>query len=458
MTTLRVLIMTLLLTASTSATATNGYFTHGTGARNKGAAGAGGASPATAIDIANNPASAALVGERFDFGLSLFSPRRSYTTSTSLANGEGGAFTVGPDAVDSAREGFVIPYLARTWQFGDHAFGIAFYGRGGMNTAWQGGTASFDPDGPGPAPVSTFEGTFGSGAAGVDLSQAFLDLAYARSVSDSLHWGAALVLAAQRFEATGVGSFAPFTRSFASSGGAESPSRLSDNGHDVSYGGGVRVGFNARLHPAVRIAAAYQSRIYMNKFDDYADLFAGRGDFDIPSSLRAGLSLQVNPAVALFVDFERTWFSEVDAVGNPISYIFDCPTAGRGGTDVEACLGGERGAGFGWDDVDVVKLGAEWRHNERWTWRAGASFAGQPIAPSEVTFNILAPGVIEQHYTLGFTRKVGRNGELNLALMYAPEETVSGPNTFDPTQTIELRMRQFELELGYSWSRGVRPR
>ncbi len=33
--------------------------------------------------------------------------------------------------------------------------------------------------------------------------------------------------------------------------------------------------------------------------------------------------------------------------------------------------------------------------------------------------------------------------------MYAPSKSVSGANTFDPTQTLELEMSQFELEIGY---------
>jgi long-chain fatty acid transport protein len=33
--------------------------------------------------------------------------------------------------------------------------------------------------------------------------------------------------------------------------------------------------------------------------------------------------------------------------------------------------------------------------------------------------------------------------------MYAPEKSVTGPNMFDPTQTIELSMDQFEFELSY---------
>ena len=80
--------------AAAPALATNGYFTHGNGAKNKALAGAGSAQPTSAIDISVNPASALLVGDRFEFGTSLFSPRRSYTTTTSQANGNGGAFTI----------------------------------------------------------------------------------------------------------------------------------------------------------------------------------------------------------------------------------------------------------------------------------------------------------------------------------------------------------------------------
>jgi long-chain fatty acid transport protein len=33
--------------------------------------------------------------------------------------------------------------------------------------------------------------------------------------------------------------------------------------------------------------------------------------------------------------------------------------------------------------------------------------------------------------------------------MYAPEKSVTGPNMFDPTQTITLSMDQFEVEMAY---------
>jgi len=37
--------------------------------------------------------------------------------------------------------------------------------------------------------------------------------------------------------------------------------------------------------------------------------------------------------------------------------------------------------------------------------------------------------------------------------MYAPTKEVSGPQNFDQTQSVELSMKQFELELSYSWKR-----
>src|SRR5690606_14657735 len=113
--------------------------------------------------------------------------------------------------------------------------GLALYGRGGMNTDYSGGAASFDPDGPGPAAVDTFEGSYGAGSAGVDLSQLFAEAAYARR-NGRLSWGVSGIFTAQRFEAKGVGTFAPYTRTFAESGGSVQPTSLTDKGYDWSTG------------------------------------------------------------------------------------------------------------------------------------------------------------------------------------------------------------------------------
>ena len=70
-----------------------------------------------------------------------------------------------------------------------------------------------------------------------------------------------------------------------------------------------------------------------------------------------------------------------------------------------------------------------------------------------MTFNILAPGVMEEHYTAGFTRRLDGGREFSVALMYAPSVTVTGPQNFDPTQSVEFKMHQWDLEFSYAWGR-----
>ena len=113
--------LSIFLITSQSALATNGYFTHGLGVKNKGMAGAGSALPSEAIAASINPAATIIMADHFEFGLGLFSPRRSYTASNSLANGQGGAFTIATGTVNSESNYFLIPYIARTWSYQENS-------------------------------------------------------------------------------------------------------------------------------------------------------------------------------------------------------------------------------------------------------------------------------------------------------------------------------------------------
>ena len=68
-----------------------------------------------------------------------------------------------------------------------------------------------------------------------------------------------------------------------------------------------------------------------------------------------------------------------------------------------------------------------------------------------MTFNILAPATIEHHFTGGFTLERTPGRQFNMALMYAPNSSVKGPQNFDPSQTVKFEMYQWELEASYSW-------
>ena len=457
------LLGAVLLVFSGAAMATNGYFTHGVGTQSKGMAGTGIGSNADmgAIMTASNPALGVFTGDSWEVGLAIFSPRRSFEAGPSQLNGAlidlgGGvflpSFTITQGKIDSSSEFFPIPFVAKNWSLANDAnITGAFYGRGGMNTDWDDSNASavsFFCDPTGQAAV-VGPGPYCAGVAGVDLSQAFLAVNYSAQVNDNFSWGIGPILAAQVFEAKGIATFTPITKTFAESGGTVFPTALTDNGHDTSFGWGFGAGLWWGISDRVSFGLSYQSKMSMGEFDDYADLFAESGGFDIPSSTKAGLSFLATDALRVNLDVEFTAFSEVDSVGNPMANMVTCPTLPFGGTDFESCLGGENGAGFGWEDMTTYKIGFEWAQSESNTWRFGYSYGEQPIQAADVLFNILAPGVMEQHITFGLTRQTSGGKLWNFSFMYAPEKSVTGPNMFDPTQTIELTMDQFEFEVAY---------
>lgn len=433
------------------ANATNGYFAHGHGMKSRALAGAGVAFPQDAMAGSTNPAGMAFIGNRLDIGAVLFKPDRNYSAGPSLANGNGGAFTIGPASVKSGDESFLIPSFGINYMLTERdAIGLSVYGNGGLNTTYSGskGSASFDPMGMGGAGV-TFPGTFGAGTAGVDLFQIFFNFSYAHKFSENFSVGISPIFAVQGFRSAGLNAFAPFTKTFAESGGTVMPVNLTRNGQEYSYGGGVQVGALARdVIGTADFGISYRSKMYMDEFDDYADLFAEDGDFDIPSTLWAGFAVDLTEKMTLIADYQKIWYDDSDAVSNDIQNLFNCPTLG--GSDFESCLGGDNGAGFGWDNIDVIKVGLQWQTRPNVIMRFGYSHTDQPIDSDQVLFNILAPGVIEDHITIGATIET-KMGEFSLEAMHALHHSVKGANPFDPTQEIRLKMNQ--LEIGASWSK-----
>ncbi len=437
------LIGTLLsgLALPMMAAATTGYFGTGYSMKSKAMAGAGVAQPLDAMDAAINPANMAWVGNEWDLGLAWFSPRRNYTV-TGAPTGFPGTFGLVPGNFDSESNNFFIPNFGINWMLSDDsAFGVSLYGNGGMNTDWK-------------ASDVAGVGTFGAGDAGVDLAQLFLNVSYARKFANNrASWGVSAIGAFQRFEAKGLANFAPFSND---------PANLTDRGHDKAFGYGFKVGLQGEVAKGVRLGAAYQSKIWMQELDDYAGLFAEQGDFDIPQTATVGLAFDFNERMTLLFDVQWIDYSGIKSVGNPFgnsnppfSGFFACAGARQQGQlgPNPNCLGGDGGAGFGWRDMTIYKLGLQWETDGGWTWRLGGSIANrQPIPESEVLFNILAPGVIEEHITFGFTKKLDDRSGIDVSLMYAPSTSVSGPNRLEApgAQTIEIEMKQYEVGVQYT--------
>ncbi|MGE5154674.1 MAG: OmpP1/FadL family transporter, partial [Bdellovibrio bacteriovorus] len=280
-----------------TAQATNGYMSHAYSPAAKGLAGAGEAAlPQDSMSIVGNPAGIAKVGRRFDIGAAWFSPLREYKGVTPDFDpnfNPGGALAPigggvdGRGTVESENNDFFIPNIGYTHPIDAvSSVGIAIFGNGGMNSDYRsrdtlfnlgtyGGNNPFaNPpfysDMRDPRVGTQVPGTnaIGGGNAGVNLEQLGISLGYARELADNFTLGASFLIGYQTIEVRGVGAFQGFTETFTQSMIASqtmsgvSPTGLSDNGDDSSWGYGFQIGALWDINPQVTLGASIRSKMY----------------------------------------------------------------------------------------------------------------------------------------------------------------------------------------------------
>ena len=396
--------------------ATNGYFSHGYGVKSDGIVGIGIALPQDALAAATNPAGTVLVGDRIDFGLTLFNPKRG-----SEITGNGFGATGSYDGNDTKY--FFIPNFGYTKQLSPTTgLGVVVYGSGGMNTDYKNN------------PFAAFGS---SGKAGINLEQLFIKPSVAWKLTDQHAFGAALNFAVQRFEAKGLGAFAP---------ASANPGNLTDQGKDTSTGVGLHLGWNGKITPELSLGATWSSKIKASKFSKYKGLFADSGNFDIPENYGVGVAYKATPLLTLAADVQEIKYGDVKSVAYPLSNLSFAPPA--------VLLGSAKGPGFGWKDIQVIKLGVSYDYSKDLTLRTGYSHADQPIPASQTFFNILAPGVIQDHLTLGATWKTASGSELSASYAHGFKQTVKGsgsiPGSFGGGEA-NIHLEENILGISYGW-------
>jgi long-chain fatty acid transport protein len=400
--------------ASPLAHATNGYFPIGVGVKNEAMGGASIALPLDSLAAANNPAGMVMVGDRIDFALTWFKPNRSaeYTTPSPMTGTYSG----------NGRSNFFIPDFGYNKMINpDMSLGVSVYGNGGMNTQYN--TNPFTPFG-------------ANGNLGINLEQLFIAPTWAMKINPTNAVGVSLNLAYQMFSATGInGAFA---------GMSSNPSALSDNGTDTSTGYGVKLGWTGQVTPTVTLGATYQSKTKMSKFDKYSGLFADQGEFDIPSSYGLGIAFKAMPETTVAFDFDRTNYSDVPAVSNP--FLGLPPTYPQ--------LGTTGGPGFGWQNINIYKLGVSHAYSSTFTIRAGYDHCDQPIPNSQTLLNTVAPGVVQDHLSLGGTWTLADKSEISVAYVHAFKKTVNGSGSIPGALgggEANLTMSEDSIGIAYGW-------
>jgi long-chain fatty acid transport protein len=405
--------------------ATEGYMVNGVGARGKALAGAGVASSTDATAASLNPAGLVNVDSQLNVSVSALKLNGGFSSS-----GTGG---IDPDGHHESDNGLLaIPNLAATWRvnwgFVD-AVALTAYANGGVSTRYKNVVNPACGGG---------SGVFCGGPLGIELEQTFYSIAFAKTVMPGVSVGVAPIVAQQTGKIDGVGAFAGFS---------SDPGNFSNRGTDESWGAGVRGGVEWRAAPWLRFGVAGNTVIHMERFDRYRGLLAEQAAFDIPATLQAGFAVDLRPDLTLMADYKRIWFNSIAAVGNPTTNL-----------ELLIPFGTDNGAGFGVRDVDVIKIGLEWRQSPWLTLRAGYSYNTAPIGSRDADLNIMTLGVVQHHITGGLKYQLTPNIDLELAAMYAPHASVEGVELFAPGRRVEIEMSQFEFTAGivYRFGSGQR--
>lgn len=397
-------ILVALAFAPTLAFATNGYFQHGYGVKAQGLGGAGIAFAQDGLAAATNPAGTAFVSDRIDAGLTWFSPKRGAEITS--PNPSAGSYD------GNGKEDFFIPEFGYIKHVSPATtVGVAVYGNGGMNTSYDKGVPLFNGGGTG-------------GKTGINLEQLFISPSIAWQPNAQNSIGAAANIAYQRFKAEGLQSFG-----------------LQNAGTDTSHGVGLRLGWTGQVSQDLTLGATWSSKIHTTKFEKYKGLFAEEGGFDIPENYGIGLAYKLSPALTIAADLEEIKYSGVKSVANPLAG-FTTP------------LGASNGPGFGWKDITVYKLGVSYDYSKDLTLRVGINHSDQPIPAGETLFNVLAPGVVQDHLSLGLTWKTADKQEFSVAYTHAFKKTVKGsgsiPAAFGGGEA-NIHLEENILGVAYSW-------
>jgi len=414
------------LLAPATASATAGYFSLAYGAKSRGIAGAATALSQDTYAAATNPAGMAKAVGTNDVGILVFSPSRESTTL--WGNQESGA------------DGFIIPSGGFVRKLNDKmTWGMSIYANGGLNTDYE-------------QNAGAGRNLFGypNEGLGVDLAQLIFapTLTYALNKNHTV--GASLLVGYQQFKARGLQGFNGLKGDGSTTGTEAGNEGLTNQGYDTAWGVGLRVGWQGKISKNVSVGAAYSTKVYMNEFSKYDKLFAEDGDFDIPANWSIGIAGKVSPKVTLSADFQRILYGDVKAISNP------GPTNAGANVfaDGQGFLGTDNGLGFGWDDVNILKLGAIYEHNANFTYRFGYSYNSEAFDDDQLAFNVLAPAVIRQHITAGFTYypNAKDNQQVTFTFMHAVNANQSGafPTAFGGGRT-RLEMYQNAFDFQYTW-------
>ncbi len=195
---------------------------------------------------------------------------------------------------------------------------------------------------------------------------------------------------------------------------------------DNAYGIGFILGIDKNWEK-FSVGVSYISEQYMTDFDEYDSLLSG--SLNLPHQITVGTSYSVIPTVELYLDYRWIGWGQLDTLGDQ----------------------------FGWEDQNIVKIGASWDATEKLTLRTGFSIGNSPIDEDTAFGNSLFPAIIEKHLSFGLSYMLG-DFHLHAAYTHAFENSITangndsaalGMGNFGTGTEISMYQNSFTLGVTY---------
>lgn len=315
---------------------------------------------------------------------------------------------VGPDVSapgtmgTSSADAFYMPAFGYVKKQGNLTYGAGIYGQGGMGTEYANGDM-----------------------AQVGVGRVIFPLAY--NVNERFNVGGSIDIVWAGMDL--VADLNPFVAGKEISFKDDSDYTGKAKGYSVA----AKLGFTFKLDEALTVGGVYQSAANLPDLDGGGYEVEG---FDMPAMVGLGLAWQANDRLMIAADVKNVlWDSSMNTVSIYQNGALIAPFQQD------------------WDNQLVVALGLAYQFNEAFTGRIGYNYGKNPIPDQFV--NYLWPAIVENHYTAGFGYAFSKQSEVNFALSYAPEVSVTGTGPAMPMgnggMTIEHSQLNWQLMYSYKF-------
>jgi len=406
-----------LLLLSTVAFSQAGHIMQGVGAVNMSM---GGASTAQPLDISGalqwNPASISVFDEnilKFDIGLFFSSPE----LSSSLPVGAmWPADTFGPGtpaspAVSGSTEDdrgvSPMPALAFVWGKADskHTFGVSAFGISGFGVTFPvDNNSPVDAQGnPNPNfnpavssnPVNYPQAAGGFGRVESDYMLLQVGFTWAYEISDQFSIGVEPTINYGALELMPNPTAKPNQFGFPTA----------DNASAIGFGAQFGLFYNS--DSGFKAGASYKTAQYFGDFDfdnTYPDGSTGTNSFnmDYPAILSLGLGYSKGD-VDIALDYRMVDYENTDGFAES-GWAFDA--------------NGPSVAGFGWENINIISAGFQYKGIDKLPLRIGYTFSSNPITEELAFFSVPATAIIKNAFQFGFSYEASDNLSLDAVYHY----------------------------------------